>query len=178
MPLLSVQGVTKTYPGVKALQNVSFGVERGTVHAVMGENGAGKSTLMQIIAGVQQPTEGTLVFEGKELHLSGTRDANHRGIAIVPEKQLRRCWNLLENVPKGLCASLQVDKNPRAVSFLVVRGSRIRVGHSKTQRVVEQSRDLAGRRGDGFGFADTRREPSIEGSKRRLRTPNGYRGEP
>ncbi|WP_050453616.1 ATP-binding cassette domain-containing protein [Candidatus Burkholderia verschuerenii] len=48
--LLSVEQITKTYPGVKALQEVSFSVEAGTVHAVMGENGAGKSTLMQVIA--------------------------------------------------------------------------------------------------------------------------------
>ena len=70
--LLSVEHISKTYPGVKALQDVSFTVEAGTVHAVMGENGAGKSTLMQIIAGAHPPTSGKLVFDGQDLlRLSG-----------------------------------------------------------------------------------------------------------
>jgi putative multiple sugar transport system ATP-binding protein len=49
--ILQIRGITKTYPGVRALQDVSLDVERGSIHAIMGENGAGKSTLMQIIAG-------------------------------------------------------------------------------------------------------------------------------
>ena len=73
--LLTLDGITKTYPGVKALQDVSFDVESGTIHAVMGENGAGKSTLMQVIAGAHRPTAGRLVFDGAELDLASTRDA-------------------------------------------------------------------------------------------------------
>ena len=70
--LLSVENISKIYPGVKALQEVSFNVEAGTVHAVMGENGAGKSTLMQVIAGAHLPTSGRLVFDGEEMHFSST----------------------------------------------------------------------------------------------------------
>ncbi len=127
MPLLSVEDVTKTYPGVKALQNVSFGVEAGTVHAVMGENGAGKSTLMQIIAGVQQPTSGTLVFEGETLHLTGTRDANHRGIAIVfQELNLAPNLSIAENILLGM--------EPRAAGVFVDRAS----ARARTQAVLDR----------------------------------------
>ena len=82
--LLRIESISKSYPGVKALQDVSFEIEAGRVHAVMGENGAGKSTCMQIIAGAQRPDpdSGKLIFEGEELHLSGVRDANHKGIAM------------------------------------------------------------------------------------------------
>ena len=78
--LLSVEQISKSFPGVQALNDVSFTVGAGTVHAIMGENGAGKSTLMQVIAGAHQPTSGRLVFDGKELHLSGTKDAARQGI--------------------------------------------------------------------------------------------------
>ena len=78
--LLRVDKVSKTYPGVVALKDVSFGVEAGTVHAIVGENGAGKSTLVQVIVGAQRPSSGRLVFRDEELHLANTRDANRRGI--------------------------------------------------------------------------------------------------
>ncbi len=81
--LLRVEQITKAYPGVKTLQEVSFSVEAGTVHAVMGENGAGKSTLMQVIAGAHAPTSGHLIFDGQEVSFSSTRDAAQKGISIV-----------------------------------------------------------------------------------------------
>jgi ribose transport system ATP-binding protein len=81
--ILKIRGISKTYPGVRALQEVSFDVERGSIHAIMGENGAGKSTLMQIIAGAQPPSAGTLEFDGHEVHFSSPADAQAIGIAIV-----------------------------------------------------------------------------------------------
>lgn len=112
--LLSVENVSKSFPGVKALQNVSFTVEAGTVHAVMGENGAGKSTLMQCIAGVQRPEEGQLVFEGKPLDMRNTRDANKHGIAIVfQELVLAPNMSIAENVVLGM--------EPRAGKIFVDR---------------------------------------------------------
>ncbi len=127
MKLLSVEAVTKTYPGVRALHDVSFGVEAGTVHAVMGENGAGKSTLMQIIAGVQQPTSGALVFEGERLHLSGTRDANHRGIAIVfQELNLAPNLSIAENILLGM--------EPRAAGVFTDRAQ----ARARTQEVLDR----------------------------------------
>jgi len=73
--ILKIRGITKTYPGVRALQDVSFEVEQGVIHAIMGENGAGKSTLMQIIAGAQRPDSGTIEFGGRELHFANPAQA-------------------------------------------------------------------------------------------------------
>ena len=114
--LLTLDGITKTYPGVKALQDVSFSVEAGTVHAVMGENGAGKSTLMQVIAGAHPPTSGRLLLDGKELHLTGTRDAAQQGISIVfQELMLAPNMTLAENIFLGV--------EPRAARVLVDRST-------------------------------------------------------
>ena len=100
--ILKIRGITKTYPGVRALQDVSFEVERGSIHAIMGENGAGKSTLMQIIAGAQRPTAGALEFDGREVHFSSPADAQEVGIAIVyQELNLSPNLSIAENVFLG-----------------------------------------------------------------------------
>ena len=65
--LLIMKGIVKEFPGVKALQNVDFEINKGEVVAVIGENGAGKSTLIKIIAGAYTPTKGEIHFEGKKL---------------------------------------------------------------------------------------------------------------
>ena len=101
--LLSVEAVSKAYPGVQALKDVSFTVEAGTVHAIMGENGAGKSTLMQIIAGAHPPTSGSIVLDGKTLVLSGTKDAALQGISIVfQELMLAPNMTIAENIFLGV----------------------------------------------------------------------------
>ena len=64
--LLRLDNISKEFPGVKALADVSFDLRHGEVHAVCGENGAGKSTLMKIISGVYQPTSGTITYKGEE----------------------------------------------------------------------------------------------------------------
>jgi len=113
--LLSVEQITKTYPGVKALQEVSFNVEAGTVHGVMGENGAGKSTLMQVIAGAHAPTSGRMVFDGQEVAFSSTRDAAAKGISIVfQELMLAPNMTIAENIFLGA--------EPRMARVLVDRG--------------------------------------------------------
>ena len=100
--LLSVEDISKAYPGVQALKDVTFGVEAGTVHAIMGENGAGKSTLMQVIAGAHPPTSGRLVFDGTEVAFSGTKDAARQGISIVfQELMLAPNMSVAENIFLG-----------------------------------------------------------------------------
>ena len=81
--ILELKGITKIFPGVKALDNVQFQLRRGEVHALMGENGAGKSTFIKAITGVHQPEEGHIYFDGKEVVFKGTRDAQDLGIAAV-----------------------------------------------------------------------------------------------
>ena len=70
-PLLEANDVSKAYPGVQALQNVSLRIMSGELLAVVGENGAGKSTLMKVIAGVERPDSGTIQWNGSPLNLSG-----------------------------------------------------------------------------------------------------------
>jgi ABC-type sugar transport system ATPase subunit len=82
-PLLTMRGITKSFPGVRALSRVDLDVLPGEVHAVMGENGAGKSTLMKILAGVYQPDEGEIRLDGDVLRFSHPREAQEHGISII-----------------------------------------------------------------------------------------------
>ena len=86
MPILEARDVRKIYGAVVAVDNVSFAVEPGSVHALLGENGAGKSTLVKIMSGAVQPTEGTLLLDGKPVRYSSTAEAARRGVAIVSQE--------------------------------------------------------------------------------------------
>lgn len=82
-PLVEMKHVTKRFPGVTALSDISFDVMPGEVHVLLGENGAGKSTLMKILSGVYQPTEGTIVLDGKAYKKMTPKDAYDNGISII-----------------------------------------------------------------------------------------------
>jgi simple sugar transport system ATP-binding protein len=82
-PLITLRNATKEYRGVPAVKDVTFTLERGEVHALLGENGAGKSTLTKMIAGVVAPTAGTLEIDGTPVTLSTPAEALSRGIAMV-----------------------------------------------------------------------------------------------
>ena len=82
-PVLEVRGVTKSFPGVKALKGVNLRVFPGEVHALMGENGAGKSTLMKILAGAYRPDSGEILLEGKPVHFHTPHAARMAGIGII-----------------------------------------------------------------------------------------------
>ena len=84
--LLQLKGIVKDFPGTRALDGVHLEVEYGQVHAIVGENGAGKSTLMNIISGVFQQTEGTMIFEGKEVRFDNPLEAMKLGIGIVHQE--------------------------------------------------------------------------------------------
>jgi rhamnose transport system ATP-binding protein len=81
--ILELKGITKIFPGVKALDNVKFQLRRGEIHALMGENGAGKSTFIKVITGVHAAEEGQMFLNGKEVHFKGTQEAQQAGIAAV-----------------------------------------------------------------------------------------------
>ncbi|HET7398244.1 MAG TPA: sugar ABC transporter ATP-binding protein [Intrasporangium sp.] len=95
-PVIQLSNVSKTYPGVKALDAVTIEVRPHEVLGLIGENGAGKSTLLKILGGVEQPTSGSLVLRGDKAVLRGVADANSHGVATVFQEQ-----SLLENITAG-----------------------------------------------------------------------------
>jgi inositol transport system ATP-binding protein len=97
--LLEVSHVRKTFPGVVALDDVSFALKAGTVHALMGENGAGKSTLMKVIAGDYLPDSGELILRGTSIRLQSPLDALENGIAMIhQELNLMPHMTVAENI--------------------------------------------------------------------------------
>ena len=82
-PILTVRGVTKSFPGVRALKGVDLTIYPGEVHALVGENGAGKSTLMKILAGAQRPDGGEITLDGKPVHFHSPHQARVHGIGII-----------------------------------------------------------------------------------------------
>lgn len=100
--LLKIEGISKTFPGVKALDNVGFDVKKGEVHAIVGENGAGKSTLMNILSGLYTPDTGNLYFDGEEVHFKDPRHAQEQGIAMIhQELSLANHLSVMENIYLG-----------------------------------------------------------------------------
>lgn len=101
-PLLRFVGVGKSFPGVRALDGVSFDARAGEVHALVGENGAGKSTLMKILSGVLQPDDGRIEIDGRSTPIADARAAHRLGIAIVHQEfNLARHLSVAENVFLG-----------------------------------------------------------------------------
>lgn len=109
--IISVAHVTKRYPGVVALDDVSLKIERGELHAIVGENGAGKSTLMKILAGIIPHYEGMISINGQEVNFEGTRDAQQAGVAIVHQE-----LNLVEEL--SAAANIYLGRELRHWGFL------------------------------------------------------------
>lgn len=86
VPFLEMKGITKSFPGVKALDNINLSVYRGEVLALMGENGAGKSTLMKILSGVYIKDEGKILIEGSEVDIKNVKNAEKLGISIMHQE--------------------------------------------------------------------------------------------
>src|SRR5436190_20671606 len=86
--ILEMRGITKTFPGVKALQDVNMTVRRGEIHAICGENGAGKSTLMKVLSGVWPvgTYDGEIYYNGKLVEFHNIRDSEHAGIVIIHQE--------------------------------------------------------------------------------------------
>ena len=81
--LLKIEGLEKTFPGVRALKGVKLNVRKGEVHALMGENGAGKSTLIKVLTGIYQKSGGTIWFDGEEINARTPIEANEKGISTI-----------------------------------------------------------------------------------------------
>lgn len=100
--LLEMKNITKEFPGVKALNQVSLTVKKGTVHALMGENGAGKSTLMKCLFGMYSKDDGQIFLEGKEVNFKNSKEALENGVAMVHQElnqALKR--NVMDNIWLG-----------------------------------------------------------------------------
>ena len=91
--VLEMQGICKTFPGVRALSNVNFTLRKGEVHALMGENGAGKSTLVKVMTGVYEKDAGHIAIEGKAVHFKSPQEAQNSGIGTVYQ-EITLCPNL------------------------------------------------------------------------------------
>ncbi|MGE7758516.1 sugar ABC transporter ATP-binding protein [Peribacillus sp. NPDC097895] len=91
--LLKAEGITKSFPGVKALSNVNFNLQRGEIHSLMGENGAGKSTLIKVLTGVHEKNGGTFYLEGQKIEPASPQDAQRLGISTVYQ-EINLCENL------------------------------------------------------------------------------------
>ncbi len=108
--ILSVQGVTKRFPGVVANDAVSLEIRRGEIHCLLGENGAGKTTLADILYGVYRPDEGTVSLKGRNLELHTPQDAIKAGIGMVHQHfELVPPMSVVENVVIGTSASQWLD---------------------------------------------------------------------
>lgn len=134
--LLSMRGITKSFPGVRALQSVDFDVGESEIHAFLGENGAGKSTLLKILSGAQPPDEGSISFEGKRVTFASPQEAQKAGIATIyqeftlapdmtvaenvfigrePGSRLFISYRKLEEQTAELCRRIGLERSPRAL---------------------------------------------------------------
>ncbi len=101
--VIEMLGITKLFPGIKANDNVTLQVEKGEIHALLGENGAGKSTLMSVLFGLYQPEEGTIKVNGKEVQITNPNVANKYGIGMVHQHfKLVQNFTVTENIILGL----------------------------------------------------------------------------
>jgi methyl-galactoside transport system ATP-binding protein len=111
-PILEMLGVTKHFPGVLALDKVTFRVRPGTVHALMGENGAGKSTLMKCLFGIYRMDDGKIVLGGKECRFNSAADAMNAGVSMIHQE--------LSNVPeRSVAQNLWLGREPLTALRLI-----------------------------------------------------------
>ncbi len=116
-PLLEVRGLSKSFPGVRALDSVSLSLRRGELLAVVGENGAGKSTLMKVLAGIQSPDTGEILLDGAAVRLDSVQRATAHGIALIHQE-----LNLAENLDAA--ANIFLGREPRKFGFISGRALR------------------------------------------------------
>jgi len=154
-PLLHMRGISKSFPGVRALQNVDFAVEAAEIHAFLGENGAGKSTLLKILSGAQPPDSGTIEFDGRQVSFASPHEAQAAGVVTIyqeftlapdmtvaenvfigrePGGHLFISYRQLEAQTRELCRRIGLDRSPKA---------RVRDLSVAEQQMVEIARALS-----------------------------------
>ena len=109
--LLSMENISKTFPGVKALSNVSFEVRAGEIHGLIGENGAGKSTLMKILSGVYEKDSGELYLNGEPVEIENPHQAQELGITIIYQE-----FNLMPNLT--VAENVFIGREPNRLRFV------------------------------------------------------------
>jgi inositol transport system ATP-binding protein len=135
-PLLSMRGISKSFPGVRALQSVDFEVGAAEIHAFLGENGAGKSTLLKILSGAQPPDTGTIEFAGVNVSFASPQEAQKAGIVTIyqeftlapdmtvaenvfigrePGSRLFISYRQMEEQTAALCRRIGLERSPRAL---------------------------------------------------------------
>lgn len=157
MPYLTFSHITKRFPGVLALNDVSFTVERGECHALMGENGAGKSTLGKILAGVHLADSGEIHVDGDPIQITDSRSARQLGIAMV-HQELAFCPNLtiaenlcLGDLPKrfGALSRAKMREQARAMLKEIACDLDVNLPISRLSTAQEQLVQIAGAVGTG-----------------------------
>jgi ribose transport system ATP-binding protein len=127
--LLQAEGVTKTFPGVKALSGMSLGLRKGEVLALVGENGAGKSTLMKLLTGIYPMEEGQFWLEGQPLSVKNPKEAQERGLAIIHQE-----FNLMPDLT--VAENIFIGREPLTGGFF-----------TKPKALEEKARELIERLG-------------------------------
>ena len=125
--LLEMRGISKEFPGVKALDNVNLTVRPGTVHALMGENGAGKSTLMKCLFGIYRRDGGTVTLDGKEVEFKNSKEALENGVAMVHQE-------LNQALTRTVKDNLWLGRYPKVGGFIVSE----RVMDQRTKEIFEK----------------------------------------
>ena len=94
--------ITKVFPGIIANDDITLGLRKGEIHALLGENGAGKSTLMSVLFGLYQPEEGEILYNGKPVKITDPNVATSLGIGMVHQHfKLVECFTVLDNIILG-----------------------------------------------------------------------------
>lgn len=125
--LLEMKNICKTFPGVKALDNVSLTLRAGTVHALMGENGAGKSTLMKCLFGIYSKDSGEIILEGDSVSFKNPKDALIHGVAMVHQE-------LNQALKRNVSDNLWLGRYPKDLGFVVSEGRM----HRETKKILSE----------------------------------------
>ena len=131
MPILQMKNIHKSFPGVKALDNMSLEVKRGEVHGLLGANGAGKSTLMKVLSGIYKQDSGDIYFKGEKVNFTTPLEAHEKGIVIIhQELSLVPSLSVGENIMIGRLSGKDYnvdwkDINEKATHYLSQVGTEL-----------------------------------------------------